>query len=386
MKIVIQILISSVLAAAIVFWWIEMRGLDQGINISNTEEVENLEIINDQGDDEENQLDRFESLISFEEWLVDVIDAVSPSVVNIIANQDFEFLQRGNFGIQPRTWTRQLWGWSGFIVSRDGYIITNRHVVDDQRLRYSVVYEDGSATEIDEIRLDPSLDIAVIKVASNSLPEQALAIRAIALDESVSLGQFAFAIWNTLAEFQNSISFGIVAWRNRTIDIGMSNRYAWLYQTDASISQWNSGWPLFTIDGKVIGVNTAVSALWENIGFAIPITQEFIDATFESVRQYGEIRRPFIGIRYVDLDPQNAQEFDVEQTQWVLVQEVVSGSSADRSGIQSGDILVSVDWKMIDDEYPLQYQLFTKLPNESLTVKIIRDQQELEVVLRLWEQ
>lgn len=384
-SILIQICISAIIAAALVFWGQEVFELTTGNHTEAVQEEMLLEWNEETTEPQDGTSEAMKMLHGFEEDLVSMINKVSPSVVSVVANQDFEYIQSWLFW-QPRVWTRELWWGSWFLVSRDGYIITNRHVVDDTRLRYSIVFEDGTSVGVDKIWLDPSLDIAVVKVAPSWFPESIRIVDAIWVDEKVQIGQFAFAVGNSLAEFQNSVSLGIISWRNRTIDTGLRNRYAWLYQTDASISQWNSGWPLFDTRGEVIGVNTAVSAMGENIWFAIPITQEFVDATLSSIEEFDAIRRPFIGISYVDLDPTSAQVYDVEQTQWVLVQEVIDWSAAMQWWIQLGDIIVSVDGKTIDDEFPLQYLLFTKLPNDTLAIGVVRDMQEVEVVLKLGEQ
>lgn len=379
---IVQTFVTAVVAAWIVFWWQEILKFS---STTTTLAPEKNQPVLQSWSIHSLNLDWMEMLQWFEQDLVTMINKVSPSVVSIVATQEFAYRQWWLFGEQ-RIWIRELWGWSGFLVSRDGYIITNRHVVDDTRLSYNVLFEDGTSTEIESIWLDPSLDIAVVKVNSWVLPQDWVIAQALSLDDTVQVGQFAFAVGNSLAEFQNSVSLWIISWRNRTIDIGLRNRYAGLYQTDASISQWNSWWPLFNTNGQVIGVNTAVSAVWENIGFAIPITQAFIEATLSSIAEYDTIRRPFIWISYIDLDPEVAVQYEIEQTQWVLVQEIIPWSAAFSSGIQSGDIIIEVDGKEIDDEFPLQYLLFTKLPNERITLGLIRNNQQLEVVLQLWEQ
>lgn len=385
----IQILISAVMAAAIVFRGLEVFEISYDETIqqsdSGTESKQNETNQPMELDQSGSQQDGMLMLHWFEKDLVSIINQVSPSVVSVVANQDFEYRAWWLYG-ESRVWTRQLWWWSGFLVSRDGYIITNRHVVDDTRLRYSIVFEDGNAADVDTIWLDPSLDIAVIKISAWSIPESVTVVDVVSLDQKIQIWQFAFAVGNSLAEFQNSVSLGIISWRNRSIDIGLRNRYAGLYQTDASISQWNSGGPLFDTQGRVIGVNTAVSSIGENIWFSIPITQEFIQATLLSIQEFDAIRRPFIGISYVDLDPASAVAYEVEQTQGVLVQEVVQWSAAAMWGIQAWDIITRVDGKSIDDESPLQYLLFTKLPNDTITLGLVRDMQELEVVLKLGEQ
>lgn len=389
---VVQTLIAAIIAVALIAWWDQFQKMqyDLDVEYGGIKEIDTQSKIDTQ-QTEYSQNTNWNNWImmmhDLESAIVAMVEKVSPSVVSIVANQDFEYSQWSIFGrSQPRVWTRELGWWSGFLVSREWYIITNRHVVDDTRLRYTIVFENGEVSAIESIWLDPSLDIAVIKVQQADLPNHIESLKSIDLWEKTSIGQFAFAIGNTLAEFKNSVTFGVISWRNRTIDIGLRNRYAGLYQTDTAISQWNSWWPLFNTDGEVIGVNTAVSAIGENIWFAIPITQEFIDATLKSIVEFDEIKRPFIGISYSDLDTVVAQEVWVEYTQWVYIQEVVQWSAADLAWLQAWDIIISLDSVYIDDENSLQYLLFTKLPDDILTLWVVRESQELTLPLKLWEQ
>lgn len=375
---VVQTLIAAVMAVALIWWRNTFQEAMQESPQSNKDTALGDSIASNK----DTQPSTTHAIQDFEASLITMIKHLSTSVVSIVANQNFEVWVFGRS--QPRVGSTELWWGSGFLVSREWYIITNRHVVDDTRARYSVVYEDWTSIHIQDIWLDPSLDIAVLKIAAKGVPVWIKVLTSITLDEQTQIWQFAFGIGSAFAETQNSVSFGMISWRNRTIDIGLSNRYAWLYQTDTIIRPWNSGGPLFNTDGEVVGVNTAASLLWENIWFAIPITQQFIDATIDSIEQFNEIKRPLIGIKYVDLDQVVADGLDVSSTQWVYIQEVIRGSSAVDVGLQVWDIIFSLDGVMINDMNPLQYLLFTKLPDDSVRLWVLRDTEELEVILILW--
>jgi S1-C subfamily serine protease len=375
---IIQTLIAAVLAVALIWWRNTFQEAMQEASPENTKSDLWVDGITERNI----QPNTIQTIQDFEASLVTMIQQVSPSVVSIVATQNSKTWVLGRS--QSRVGSIELWWGSGFLVSREWYIITNRHVVDDTRAKYSVVYEDWTSVEIQDIWLDPSLDIAVLKVATKNVPIWIKVLRSTALDKQTQIWQFAFGVGSTLAETQNSVSFGVISGRNRAIDIGLSNRYAWLYQTNTTIRPWNSGGPLFNTDGEVVGVNTAASLLWESMWFAIPITQEFIDITIDSIEQFNEIKRPLIGIKYIDLDIEIADELGVLNTQWVYIQELVSGSSAVDSGLQVWDIIFSLDDVKISDANPLQYLLFTKSLYDTVVLWVLRGTEELEVALNLW--
>lgn len=318
-------------------------------------------------------------LQDLENELIGTVDAVKSSVVSIIITKDFILYDgRQATGLVEQ----QVWWGSGILVSEEWYILTNKHVVDGADTSYTIIFSDGQAVEAEQAWLDKTLDIALLKVDASSIWNRQIA-SAIPFGETVQVGQFALAIWNALAEFQNSVTFWVVSGKNRKLTIDNENLYAWLLQTDTSISEWNSGWPLFDLDGQVVWINTAVSAFWENIGFAIPVSQEFIYATIASVQKYDELVRPFVGIRYVDLNSQIANELGIGQTQGIYVAEVVQWSAADLAGIQKEDILTHVDGIPVDTTNPFLYQLFTKSPWESVVGTILSSgaKKDVEIIL-----
>lgn len=326
----------------------------------------------------------------FEDALVESVAQNKQSVVSIIATKDFAYYYSNDpfrYGsseepkvIQER---REVGGWSGIFVHRDGYIVTNRHVIDDADATYTAVFYDGSTAPIEKIRRDPLLDMAVVKIAETTIAEDITPASILWLQQPVQIWQFTYAIGNTLAQFQNSVTLGIISGRNREVAVDERNMYVGLYQTDTPISMGNSGGPLFNIDGQVIGINTAVSAVWQNIGFALPITQEFIDATIASIQEYDQIHRPFIGIRSRFLTKSVAQELQLETDTGMYITELVPDAPAEKAWLHVWDILVAINWLAITDEYPLLYQLYTYKPEQAITVTLIRNNQEREVELKL---
>lgn len=328
------------------------------------------------------------TLKSFEDALVDTVGRVKQSVVSIVITKDLASYRANapmRFGSENLPQKTVVGGWSGIFVHKDGYVITNKHVVEDPDAQYSVIFSDGRTVTWQQVRMDPVLDIAVIRISDIGEVASIEPATIISRDDEVNVWQFAIAIGNALAEYQNSVTLGIISGRNRSLGSQNRNLYAWLYQTDTPINQWNSGWPLLDINGRVIWINTAISAEWSNIGFAIPITQQFVDATIKSIQTYNTISRPFIGIQYADLNPQVAQELKVVQTKWVYVAEVVDKTAAAIAGIKKNDVVTAINGKIIDDEYPFLYQLYTFAPGDTVKLTIIRDGMPKEVEISLWK-
>lgn len=336
------------------------------------------------------------SLDQFEQSLIDTIETSKNSVVSIIVSKDFAYYYNNSpftffdkFFANDSVWwwqvitgSREIWGWSGIFVSKDGYIITNKHVVNDPEAKYTIIFSNGDTAETEQVWLDSKIDIALLKIKNPDYYKIKPAF-AVNLSDEVHVGQFAIAIGNTLAQYRNSVTFGIISWRNRHLDVKDGNIYAGLYQTDTAISQGNSWGPLLNINGHVIGINTAVSAVWSNIGFAIPITQEFINATIASVQRYGKIVRPFLGIQYIDWNTSNTKEFKKILEKGIYIQEVIENSPSSKAWLQKGDIVITLNSKNIDEEYPFLYQLYTHEVWDILKLWVIRDWQEKVIELRI---
>ena len=224
---------------------------------------------------------------SQEELLTEAVAKTAPAVVSIVVTKDVPRLEIvyvnpfgddpffRDFGIRiPRyrqkgTEEKEVGAGTGFLITSDGYIISNRHVVEDEKARFTVLLNDGSQTPAKLVYKDPKVDIAILKIEKAGLPKVLLGD-----SNALKLGQSVFAIGNALGEYNNSVSVGIISGLNRTIvargKFG-AERLENIIQTDAAINPGNSGGPLVNLAGEVIGVNVATTQGAENIGFAIPI-------------------------------------------------------------------------------------------------------------------
>ncbi|MDD3646746.1 MAG: trypsin-like peptidase domain-containing protein [Candidatus Gracilibacteria bacterium] len=223
---------------------------------------------NNQGN---NTTTSIESLDSLEHDITNIVKDVSPSVISIVIKKDLVLYKTdpwGFFRTPVGSIERKVGGGSGFFISKNGIIITNKHVVSDRNASYVVITNTGEEFEPKLIYIDTDSDIALLKIDYNSTP-----LEIVNNQDEVNIGSFVVAIGNALAEFQNSVSLGIVSGKNRDLgEIGLES----LIQTDASINPGNSGGPLINTSGEVIGINTAIINNSQGIGFAIPIDEQKI--------------------------------------------------------------------------------------------------------------
>ncbi len=342
------------------------------------------------------------------EAIPDMVDRVSDAVVSVIATADVpvveEYFEEFNpwgrffgdgFGLSiPRqrqigTEKQEVGGGTGFFVSNDGYIVTNRHVVDADNVEYSVVTNDGETFPVTVIAKDSALDIGILKVDA----DQQFPFLAFGDSKDVRLGETAVAIGNVLAQFPNSVSVGVISGLSRDIvagdNAGSVESLEGVIQTDAAINRGNSGGPLLNLAGEVIGVNVAVAGNGENIGFALPASS--VASAYESVKKHGEIIRPFIGVRYVQLDETIARRNNVDRNYGVLVvrgssQEelaVVPGSPADKAGIVENDIILEIENKKLNGAQSFASMIRDYAVGDTITLKVLHDGEEKEVVVKL---
>ncbi|MBP9758536.1 trypsin-like peptidase domain-containing protein, partial [Candidatus Dojkabacteria bacterium] len=258
---------------------------------------------------------------------------------------DFNFPSRRQVGSEEK----QVGAGSGFIVTEDGLIVTNKHVVSDPDAGYTVIMSDGTKQEAEIIGTDQFMDIAILQIEGDDY-------NFIALGDSdkIQVGQKVAAIGYALGQFSNSVSAGIISGLSRSITAsGQMGSDAELLsnviQTDASINPGNSGGPLLDLSGNAIGVNVAVATSAENIGFAIPINS--VKKIVKSVEENGKIVRPYIGVRYVPIDALVQEKNDLKYDYGVLVVKgntidelaVIPGSPADKAGILENDIILEVN-------------------------------------------
>jgi serine protease Do len=335
-----------------------------------------------------------------------VVKEATAAVVSIVVTQDLSELYNRTgpfaqdpfffgfpFGFQapPPTGRREVGGGTGFIITTDGMIVTNRHVVDEQAAEYSVVLNDGTRYEAVVLARDTLNDIAIIKIEADNLP-----VLDLGDSESIQIGQTVIAIGNSLGEFSNTVTKGVVSGINRRVVAGDGTGFSEVIeeaiQTDAAINPGNSGGPLLDLFGRVIGVNTAVSREGQLIGFAIPINS--VKNVIESVQQYGRIVRPFLGVRYILLNQEIAQANDIVDIDYgaLIIRgnsrldlAVVPGSPADKAGLQENDIILEIQGEKVTQDRGLANILAQYKPGDSVGLTVYQKGEIRELKAELSE-
>lgn len=329
---------------------------------------------------------------SEEELIVKTIEKALPSVVTVGIN--FTTQERGTIEFDPTNpyGFRQIPGrsreveqniGSGFIVSADGLVITNKHVVSQQDATYKIRLNNGDTFPVENIYRDPLNDLAILKIN----PPTKLEALALGDSDNLRLGQTTIAIGTPLGEFTNSVTKGIISGLGRGITAGSPfegfvERLDNVIQTDAPISPGNSGGPLLNSSGQVIGVNTAVSSEGESIGFAIPV--DIIKTLLQEFEERGgSFERPYIGVQYQMLDRRTAIANDLVEGAYVM--EIVEGSPAEKAGIQEDDVIIKIDSVRIvsSDEQSLTRILLDKKIGQTVQVTLWRDGEEEVVSVQL---
>jgi len=295
-----------------------------------------------------------------ESAVTSAVEKVSPAVVSIIVSKDLPKLEQyyyNPFGNDPffndffgngsdflvpgtrrnGTEKQEVGGGTGFVISADGMIVTNKHVVTDEQAEYTVLMNNEKKYPAKVLARDPINDLAVLKIEEKNLPTVELGDSG-----NLKVGQSVIAIGNALGEFRNTVSVGVISGLARSITAGgagMAEELTNIIQTDAAINPGNSGGPLLNIAGQVIGINTAVAQGAQGIGFAIPINE--VKNSIETVKKEGKIVRPWLGVRYVMLTEDIAKQNNLSITEGALVVRgdtrtdlaVIPGSPADKAGI-----------------------------------------------------
>ncbi len=263
---------------------------------------------------------------------------------------------------------------SGFIISADGLIITNKHVVSDTQASYQVLTNDKKKYNVEKIYRDPLNDLAILKINASNLKPLKLGN-----SSKLKLGQLVIAIGTPLGEFTNTVTSGIISGLGRGITAGSPfegfvEKLDNVIQTDAAISSGNSGGPLLNSKGEVIGVNAAIAQEGQNIGFAIPVNV-VSDLINNFQKNGGSFERPYIGVRYKFIDKQTAILNELVEGAYVV--QVILGSPAEKAGIQEEDIIIEFDGKKIggSDEQTLTKLIAEKKAGERVTLKIWRNKE-----------
>jgi 2-alkenal reductase len=266
---------------------------------------------------------------------------------------------------------------SGFIINKEGYIVTNNHVVEGGR-EFSVIYAQGGAEPATLVGTAPDFDLAVLKV-DGPVP----AVAEWGDSGELPLGANVVAIGSALGRYQNTVTAGILSGFNRELG-GLRA----LLQTDAAINSGNSGGPLINTAGQVIGINTAVvrgglSNNAEGLGFAIP--SNVASNVVRQLIQTGEAKLAFLGIQYQPLNPKLVGETGLSVSQGAMLREIVAGTPAARAGLQAGDIVIAINGQSIDDRHPLVSLLLEHTAGETITLEFLRDGNTLQATITLAE-
>lgn len=325
-----------------------------------------------------------ESLRQAEPDIADIVSDAEASVVAVSVSVDTAFVPKRLSQELPepsaqelREKRRHISEGSGFFVSPEGLVVTNRHVIDmpDVPLKarhVSIRLNTGESLETELAALDPVLDVAVLRVSSSS--SQPFPVLQFASSSEVRVGQTVIAIGNALSEFPNTVTRGVVSGLNRRVwagdDVG-EEIIEEAIQTDAAINPGNSGGPLLDAYGRVIGMNTAVAEDGQSLGFALP--GDAILRSVESVKQYGRIVRPFLGVRYELLDDGGAEIISGEGLDELAVH---PGSPADQAGLREHDMIVSIDGVKVDERHTPVSLIGKHQVGDLLQVEVLRENEQ----------
>lgn len=308
--------------------------------------------------------------------IIDSSKKVTPAVVSISTSQNvMDF-----FGQT----VQEQGGGTGFIVTNDGLIMTNKHVAE-AGTTLSVLTADGKTYQAKVAAEDPTNDLAILKIDASGLP-----VVDLGNSDDLQIGQWVIAVGNALGQLQNTVTVGVISARERQLTAGgggTQEQLNNLLQTDAAINSGNSGGPLVNLAGQVIGINTAMASNAQSIGFAIPINQA--KSALDSYKKSGKIIKPFLGVRYVTVNKEiaQAQNLSVDYGAFLMgtsgQSAVVTGSPVDKAGLKDGDIILEINGDRIDENHPLAGLINNYQPGDTVELKILRAGQESTLKLKL---
>lgn len=334
--------------------------------------------------------EKITNITSLQSDITKLVKNVSPWVVSIIVKKDLTVYRQDPFGFFQTaigTVKKKIGWWTGFFVTRDWKIITNKHVVSDENAEYTIITNDWWEFDAKIIATDPINDIAVLQASTTwkvYMPLEMMSDK-----DELNIWQFAIAVWNALSEYQNSVSLWVISWKNRTI-WDDTVKISGLIQTDAAINPGNSWGPLINLDWKVIGINTAIISWAEWLGFSIPLTQNRVNFMIRSIEKYWSIKKPFIWINYIINSPWIQKELKLKVSYWAYIpkmkESVVAWSNAQKAWIEPGDLILEADWNEITLDNNLSQIIQTKIPWDTIKLKILKaNWEEKEIELTLWE-
>ena len=342
------------------------------------------------------------SLLEEESATIHVVEEVAPAVVSVLVQKPrgeiYQSTPYGNYFFFPETLSQEeaeelveIGGGTGFFVTSDGLVVTNKHVLLDETASYVVVTNDGEEFSATIVAVDPFLDIGVLQVRGSDFPTVTFGD-----SQNIQIGQTVIAIGNSLSEFRNTVTKGVISGIDRQIragDFGGSTELIEeAIQTDAAINPGNSGGPLINLFGQVIGMNTAIRSDAQAIGFAIPSHE--IQRAVKSVTTSGRIARPWLGVRFTILTKEDAVKRALGVTHGALLIDgndpqtepaIVPGSPAQQAGLLEGDIILSVNGEEVSVQETLGEIIRRHEPGEIILLEIWRDDQIQQINISLTE-
>jgi serine protease Do len=333
-----------------------------------------------------------------EKTVIKTIRKVMPAVVSIAITKKLEDVEKEMpkqlppipASLADRHGMIQIGGGSGFIIERDGLILTNKHVVSDINAEYTIILNDDRRFPAEILSRDPINDVAILKIKTDRLPTLELGDAT-----KLELGTSVIAIGNALGIFKNTVSLGIISGLSRSVSAqadpdAAPQEMRGLIQTDAAINPGNSGGPLVDSRGRVVGVNAAIISGAQSISFAIPVNAARRD--LNDIKKYGRIRRPLLGLRYIMIDDDLKIKMGLPVSYGALVAResehdyaVVPSSPAERAGLREKDIVLAFGEKKLDRDHPIQDFLENLDVGDQIELSVLRDGKELKVKITLAE-
>lgn len=314
---------------------------------------------------------------NIETSITQAVEKVGPAVVTVISQVPVQspFGQAG---------TQEVTG-SGVIVSDQGYILTNNHVVEGAT-QVTIVLADGTQLDASIVGTDQYADLGVLRVASGTkMP----AVASLGNSDTLKPGETVIAIGSPLGDFKNTVTMGVISATGRSIDTGQGYQLSGLLQTDAAINHGNSGGPLVNLAGQVIGLNTLVvrnsgtTDQAEGLGFAIP--SNTVNVLADQLITDGKVSRPYLGISWGWVTPQIAQFYSLPVQWGVYVTQVDTNSPAQKAGLRRGDIITKIGSISLDNEHPYINALFNYSPGQTITITVTRGERSVDVEVTLGE-
>lgn len=329
-----------------------------------------------------------------EDRLIGVIAKSSPAVVSILIEAPgMQTISVSVDGGQVQQQTdsgnlQEVGRGTGFLVSADGMIVTNRHVANDRISKYTAFLSDGRSFTARVLDIDPVNDLALLKIDVTGLP-----FLTVAPNDNLRIGQTVIAIGNALGKYDNTVTRGILSGVNRNLDAtdernGRAENLEDILQTDAAINSGNSGGPLLDSNGHVIGVNTAIETDGQGLGFAIPAAE--VRKVLAAYARYGAIARPRLGVRYVMIAPELVLKLHLDRKDGALIQAsdtgepgIVPGSPAEAAGLMAGDVIIEADGKKLAGKLTLTKVIQGKSVGDRLKLKLVHGQDIINISVTL---